>query len=257
LLLAVALGTGCKNDPKPSATPAEPVKATTPPPPPPPEPAKPAEAVVEKLPEAPKPVESPKPAELSGELAALKNPAQLTAKAPPRFKVRFTTSKGDFVIEATRDWAPNGVDRFYNLVKAGYFTDVRFFRAIAGFMVQFGIHGDGRVNNIWREARISDDPVKESNKRGHVTFATAGPDTRTTQLFINFRDNTQLDSMGFAPFARVIKGMDVVDKLHTDYGEGAPSGRGPHQGRLQAEGNDYLKKEFPDLDYIKSAKIEK
>lgn len=260
LAVTFTFASGCKNDPKPAEPPAEPPKPATPPPPPPPpaEPVKPAEAVVEKQPEPPKPPEPPRPPEeLTGALAALKDPAKLTANAPAKFKVKFTTSKGDFVIEATRDSAPNGVDRFYNLVKAGYFTDVRFFRAIAGFMVQFGIHGSPLVNTIWREARIKDDPVKESNKRGTITFATAGPDTRTTQLFINFRDNTQLDGMGFSPFGKVIKGMEVVDKLHTGYGEGAPSGRGPHQGRLQSEGNEYLKKDFPELDYIKSAKIEK
>ncbi len=188
---------------------------------------------------------------------ALKNPAGLKEKAPETFKVDFDTSKGKVVIEVTRAWAPNGADRFYNLVKSGYFNDTRFFRVISGFMVQFGIHGDPAVSAAWRMARIPDDPVKESNKRGYVTFATAGPNTRTTQVFINFRDNAGLDGQGFAPFGRVISGMDVVDKLHAGYGEGAPSGRGPNQAQIQAEGNAYLTKSFPQLDYVKTATIAK
>jgi peptidyl-prolyl cis-trans isomerase A (cyclophilin A) len=188
---------------------------------------------------------------------ALKSPAGLKEKAPETFNVDFDTSKGKFVIEVTRAWAPNGADRFYNLVKNGYFNDTRFFRVISGFMVQFGIHGDPTVSAAWRMARIPDDPVKESNKRGYVTFATAGPNTRTTQVFINFRDNAGLDGQGFAPFGRVISGMDVVDKLYAGYGEGAPSGRGPNQGQIQAEGNAYLTKSFPQLDYVKTATIAK
>jgi peptidyl-prolyl cis-trans isomerase A (cyclophilin A) len=165
------------------------------------------------------------------------------------------TSKGSFVIEVTRKWAPKGADRFYSMVQAGFFTEVRFFRVIANFMAQFGIHGDPKVATAWRGARITDDPVVESNKRGYVTFATAGPNTRTTQLFINFRDNVQLDRMGFAPIGKVISGMEIVDAIHSGYGEGAPRGRGPMQGRLQGEGNTYLKKDFPNLDYIKSATV--
>src|SRR5262249_1042731 len=145
--------------------------------------------------------------------------------------------------------------RFYNLVRSGFFTEVEFFRVIPGFMCQFGIHGDPKVAATWREARIQDDPVKGGNTRGALTFATAGPNTRTTQLFINFGDNSRLDSMGFSPFGKVIEGMDVVDKINGEYGEGAPGGRGPNQGRIQQEGNAYLKKDFPNLDYIKSASI--
>ena len=188
---------------------------------------------------------------------ALLEPAKLNEQAPATFKVKVTTSKGDFVIDVTRAWAPLGVDRFYNLVKNGFFDDVRFFRAVKGFMVQFGIHGDPAVAAAWRDAHINDDPVKESNKKGYITFATAGPNTRTTQVFINFNDNTQLDGMGFAPFGKVVSGMDVVDRLHTGYGEGAPRGMGPDQGRIQGEGNAYLQKDFPQLDFIKSAKIVK
>jgi peptidyl-prolyl cis-trans isomerase A (cyclophilin A) len=183
------------------------------------------------------------------------NPSKLTATAPDTFKAQFVTTKGKFVVEVTRSLAPNGADRFYNLVRSGYFTDVAFFRVIPGFMCQFGIHGDPSVSAKWRDANITDDAVKGSNTRGAITFATAGPNTRTTQLFINFGDNSSLDGQGFAPFGKVIEGMDVVDKINSEYGEGAPNGNGPDQGRVQAEGNAYLKKDFPHLDYIKSATI--
>jgi peptidyl-prolyl cis-trans isomerase A (cyclophilin A) len=185
----------------------------------------------------------------------LSNPAALTEKAPDTFRVNFDTSKGPFVVTVHRDWAPNGADRFYNLVKAGFYDDVRFFRVIPNFMAQFGIHGTPAVMSAWRSAQIKDDPVKQSNQRGFVVFATAGPNTRTTQLFINFKDNSSLDKQGFAPFGEVTKGMDVVDKIYDGYGEGAPRGKGPEQGRLQNEGNAYLAKEFPKLDYIKTATI--
>jgi peptidyl-prolyl cis-trans isomerase A (cyclophilin A) len=188
---------------------------------------------------------------------AFADPSKLTEKAPETFKAQFDTTKGKFTVEVTRSLAPNGADRFYNLVRSGFFKDLAFFRVIPGFMAQFGIHGDPKVAAVWREARISDDPVKASNTRGAITFATAGPNTRTTQFFINFGDNKRLDSMGFSPFGKVIEGMDVVDKLNGEYGEGAPGGRGPHQGRVQAEGNAYLKKDFPNLDYIKSVTIVK
>jgi peptidyl-prolyl cis-trans isomerase A (cyclophilin A) len=183
------------------------------------------------------------------------DPSKLTAQAPETFKAQFDTTKGKFTVEVTRSLAPNGADRFYNLVKSGYFTDIAFFRVIPGFMCQFGIHGDPAVSAKWREANISDDPVKGSNTRGTITFATAGPNTRTTQLFINFGDNSALDGQGFSPFGKVTDGMDVVDKINGEYGEGAPGGNGPNQGRVQMEGNAYLKKEFPNLDYIKSATI--
>ena len=155
----------------------------------------------------------------------------------------------------TRDWAPIGADRFYNLVKRGFYDSARFFRVINGFMAQFGINGDPSIQTVWRTAQLRDDPVKESNRRGYITFATSGPNTRTTQLFINLVDNASLDRSGFAPFGRVVSGMDVVEKLHSGYGEGAPRGSGPDQGRVQAEGNRYLEKEFPRLDYIKMATI--
>ncbi len=187
---------------------------------------------------------------------ALTNPRAAKEKAPATVKVTMATTKGDFVIEVHRDWAPLGADRFYNLVKLGYFTDVAFFRVVKGFMVQFGIHGDPAVNKAWKTANIQDDPTgKQSNTRGMVTFAMAGPNTRTNQIFINYADNSRLDSMGFAPFGKVVEGMKVVDAIEGMYGEGAPQGRGPAQGRIQSEGNAYLKADFPKLDYIKKATI--
>lgn len=171
-------------------------------------------------------------------------------KAPETFQVEFETSAGNFTIEVPRKWAPVGADRFHDLVKKEFFNDVRFFRVVPNFMVQFGINGDPAVQKNWREATIKDDPVVESNKRGFVTFAKTGaPDSRTTQLFINFKDNTFLDNQGFAPFGRVIEGMDVVDKINAEYREQ------PEQGAIQSQGNTYLKARFPNLDYIKSAKI--
>jgi len=187
----------------------------------------------------------------------LSNPAALREQAPPVYKAKFDTTKGVFVIEVQRDWAPNGADRFYNLVKNGFYDNVRFFRVISGFMVQFGIHGDPKISAPWREAQLRDDPVKQSNKRGYITYAMAGPNTRTSQVFINFGDNASLDSQGFSPFGRVISGMEVVDKLNAEYGEGAPRGRGPDQSRMQMEGNAYLTKDFGRLDYVTKATIEK
>ncbi len=187
----------------------------------------------------------------------LGNPAALNEQAPPAYKAKFDTSKGLFVIEVQRAWSPNGADRFYNLVKNGFFDNVRFFRVVSGFMVQFGISGDPKVAAPWRDASIQDDRVTQSNKRGFITFATRGPNTRTTQVFINFADNSNLDSMGFSPFGRVISGMNIVDALFAEYGEGPPRGRGPDQGRIQQEGNAYLTKDFPRMDFVKKATIER
>ena len=193
----------------------------------------------------------------SAQPAGLANPAALKEKAPDTYKVKFDTSAGVFAIQVTRAWAPLGADRFYNLVKAGFYDETRFFRAIPNFMVQFGIHGDPAVSSAWRNARIGVDKVTQSNKKGFITYAMgASPDTRTTQVFINFRDNSNLDSMGFAPFGQVVEGMDVGDKIYAGYGEGAPRGKGPEQGRVQMEGNAYLKKAFPKMDFIKKATIE-
>ena len=188
----------------------------------------------------------------------LGNPAALRETAPATYKARFDTSKGAFLVEVHRDWAPNGADRFYTLVKNGFYDGVRFFRVIEGFMVQFGINGDPGVSAKWREARIQDDPVRQSNRRGYITYAMAGPNTRTSQVFINFGDNSSLDRQGFAPFGQVQGGgMKVVDALYNGYGEGAPRGNGPDQGRLQMEGNAYLSKSFPRMDFVKKATIEK
>jgi peptidyl-prolyl cis-trans isomerase A (cyclophilin A) len=203
---------------------------------------------------SPAPSAAPSPA-ASGPRAALLDPSRATERAPDRFRVRFETTKGPFVVEVTRSWAPRGADRFYNLVRAGYYDDVAFFRVIEGFMVQFGISGDPRANAVWQEARIPDDPVTQSNRRGTITFATAGPNTRTTQVFINFADNSGLDGQGFAPFGQVTDGLSVVDSLYSGYGEGAPRGMGPSQGRAQSEGNAYLKGSFPKMDFVKTARL--
>jgi peptidyl-prolyl cis-trans isomerase A (cyclophilin A) len=182
--------------------------------------------------------------------------AQPPAKAPDTNKVNFDTSKGAFVVEVHRDWAPNGADHFYDLVKSGFYDNARFFRVIKGFMVQFGIAGDPAVMTA-HKGNIKDDPVKQSNKRGTITFATSGPDSRTSQVFINFADNGRLDDMGFSPFGHVASGMNVVDSLYSGYGEGAPNGRGPDQGRIQSQGNAYLTSQFPNMDFIKKATIVK
>jgi peptidyl-prolyl cis-trans isomerase A (cyclophilin A) len=183
----------------------------------------------------------------------LMDPAKLTAKAPETFKAKFDTTKGTFVIEVHRAWSENGADHFYNLVKNGYYDGVKFFRVVPGFVVQWGIHGDPSIANKWLRANIPDDAVKESNKRGFVTYAKSGaPNSRSVQLFINLVDNGRLDATGFAPFGKVIEGMDVVDKLYGGYGEGLTK----LQGRIAEEGNAFLEKNYPQLDGIKKATIE-
>ena len=171
------------------------------------------------------------------------------------YRVKLVTSQGDVVIEVQPEWAPRGAARFRELVEAKFYDGCRFFRVLDGFMAQTGMNGDPEVNDRWREKTIRDDPVKESNTRGNVSFATSGPHSRTTQFFINYGDNSNLDDMGFSPFGKVIEGMEVVDKFYSGYGEGAPRGRGPSQERITAEGNAYLEKSFPKLDYIKEASI--
>jgi len=178
------------------------------------------------------------------------NPGSLRAKAPDVYKVQLTTTKGNVIIEVHRDWAPLGADRFYNLVRGGFFTDAGFFRVVPNFMVQFGLSANPAVNKAWENSNFRDDPVKESNKRGYITFAkTSAPNSRSTQVFINFKDNAFLDSQGFAPFGTVIEGMDVVDKINPAYGER------PDQGRITAEGKAYIDKNFPQLDRITAAKV--
>ncbi len=193
-----------------------------------------------------------------GQNAALKNPSSLKERAPAVYRVKFDTSAGVFEVEVHTDWAPNGADRFYNLVKNGFYDNCRFYRVVSNFMVQFGMHGDPSVNRVWAAARIPADRVTQGNNRGMMTFAmAAAPDTRTTQVFINFKDNSGLNRQGFAPFGKIVSGMDVVDKIYGGYGDGPPKGRGPAQDRITAEGNAYLTKNFPRLDYIKKATIEK
>ena len=189
-----------------------------------------------------------------GQGRGLRNPASLNEKAPATFKARFDTSAGVFVVEVNREWAPNGADRFYNLVKNGFFDNARFFRVISGFMVQFGINGDPAIQRYWTDANIQDEPVKQGNTRGFITYAkSSAPNSRSTQVFINYKDNSFLNRQGFAPFGKVISGMEVVDKLYSGYGEAAQQ----QSERIESEGNAFLAKNFPKLDYIKKATIEK
>ena len=187
-----------------------------------------------------------------GGTASLKNPASLTEQAPATYKASFDTSVGKFVITVHRAWAPNGADRFYNLVKNGFYDETRFFRVVPDFMVQFGINGDPAVAAPWQNASIKDDPsTGHSNTKGFVSFATRGPNTRTTQIFINYANNAGLDKQGFTPFGEVTTGMDVVEKITSQYAQK------PDQGQIQSQGNTYLKAQFPKLDYVKKATIEK
>jgi peptidyl-prolyl cis-trans isomerase A (cyclophilin A) len=185
----------------------------------------------------------------------LLSPPRDDLRAPDAFTVAFDTTKGELIVDFERSLSPHGADRIYTMVKLGYFQDVAFFRVVSGFMAQVGIHGDPAVNAVWRERNMPDDPVKTSNARGTVTFAKSSlPNSRSTQVFFNYVDNARLDGMGFAPVGKV-RDMKPVDSLYSGYGEGAPMGRGPNQGRVQLEGNAYLAEEFPELDYIKSARI--
>ena len=177
--------------------------------------------------------------------------------APDTFLVAIQTNKGRIVLQTVRAWAPHGADRLYNLVAAHYYDGAKFFRVLPNFMAQFGIAGDPALDAVWRDRLIPDDPVVQSNRRGYVSYAMGGPNTRSTQLFINKRDNRRLDPMGFAPLAQVVEGMEVVDSLYQAYGEGAPEGRGPRQDLIHLEGNAYLNKSFPKLDSIISARLVK
>mgnify|MGYP002885608736 CR=1 FL=1 len=223
-----------------------------------------AKAIVEKP--APKPAPKPvvptaipkakPPVAAQGPSPALFNPALAKLQAPTAFTVRLETTRGDIYMNVNRAWAPLGADRFFNLVKAGYYTDVAFFRVIKGFMAQVGMNGNPKVNAAWQSAGIKDDPVRKSNTRGTVSFASRGPNTRTTQFFINFGNNARLDKMKFSPFATIdARSMPVVDALYNGYGEGAPRGKGPSQGQITRQGNRYLRASFPKLDYIKRASV--
>ncbi len=188
---------------------------------------------------------------------ALLDPTLAREKAPDAFRVKLETTKGDVVILVNRSWAPRGADRFYNLVKIGYYDGVTFYRVIRGFMAQCGFNGDPAVSAAWSQAKISDDPMTQPNTRGMVTFAKPGtPNSRTTQFFVNYGDNSYLKDHGaFSPFGKVIAGMEVMDSLYAGYGEGAPQGRGPNQARVMREGNSYLRENFPKLDSITRATI--
>lgn len=182
---------------------------------------------------------------------ALLHPAKLTAKAPSVYGVVFTTTKGSFTVTVHRQWSPRGADRFYNLVRARFFDGEEFFRVVKGFVVQFGISGYPAVSSAWQNATIGDDAVKASNTRGTITFADAGPNTRTTQVFVNLGDNASLDGQGFSPFGRVTSGMSVVDRLYDGYGEAVTN----LQGEIATQGNSFLRKRFPKLDRILRARV--
>jgi peptidyl-prolyl cis-trans isomerase A (cyclophilin A) len=181
---------------------------------------------------------------------SLLEPSTLKAKAPETYKAKFTTTQGDFVLQVTRAWAPIGADRFYNLVRGKFFDGSPFFRVIPGFMVQFGLNTNPKVSSVWMTQDLQDEPVKQSNKRGFISYAKAGPNTRTTQVFINYGDNSRLDPQGFSPFGEVLEGMDVVEKFNSEYGD-----NGSSQSGIQQMGKSWLDKNMPKVDYIKTAVI--
>jgi peptidyl-prolyl cis-trans isomerase A (cyclophilin A) len=185
------------------------------------------------------------------------SPTELAAAAPDSFKVQFVTSKGSFTAQFFRAWAPLGVDRFHYLAKNNYYDGIVFFRVLPNFVVQFGIHGDPKVSEAWRSRSILDDKVLQSNQQGFITYAMGGPNTRTTQIFINKRDNSRLDAMGFAPIGKIIDGMHVVEQIYAGYGEGGRGGGGPDQEAIRLQGNAYLNRMFPMLDSIVTARIVK
>ena len=194
--------------------------------------------------------QAPPPAPAAAPAPNLMNPSTLKAQAPDLYRVKFTTTKGDFVAEVHRAWAPLGADRFYNLVVNHFFDDAAFFRYVPNFIVQFGLPANPAIGKVWQSANIKDDPVKHGNTKGTLVFATAGPNTRTTQFFINFADNTPLDAQGFAAFGQVVSGMNIAEGLYSGYGEK------PDQGAITTQGKAYLDKSFPKLDTIKSTTIE-
>jgi peptidyl-prolyl cis-trans isomerase A (cyclophilin A) len=232
---------GCAPEPEPAEEPPAAEEAA----PPPEEPA--AEEPPAEPAEAPEP---PKPAPTKTAQKSLMNPSALKEKAPEVYRVKWETSRGDVVIEVTRSWAPRGADRFYNLVKNGFYDECRFFRVVPNFMVQIGMHADPKVSQVWGNATITDDPVTKTNRKGTVTFAKTGaPNSRTTQVFINYKANAFLDGQGFAPFGTVVQGMELIEAVYPGYGEA------PDQGMIRARGNQYLNSNFPKLDYIKTATI--
>lgn len=188
---------------------------------------------------------------------ALRSPtaAALGAAGPDSFDVTLYTTRGPVAVRIRRAWAPRGADRVYRAVRARYYDGARFYRVIPGFMAQFGFHGDPTVTRAWSAHEMRDDPVRQSNTRGMLSFATRGPNTRTVQLFINTGANARLDKLGFAPIGQVLEGMRAVDSLYSGYGEGAPMGPGPDQDLMTTQGNAYLRKSFPKLDAIDSARV--
>ncbi|MDX1646008.1 MAG: peptidylprolyl isomerase [Longimicrobiales bacterium] len=186
----------------------------------------------------------------------LLRPDDFDETAPDEYRVTLETTEGDVVIQVHRDWAPLGADRFYNLARAGFYDDSRIYRVVPGFMAQFGLNADPYVNQAWKDEYLVDDPVVESNTRGRVAFAKGGVHSRTTEVFINYRDNSALDEQGFAPFGEVVEGMEVADAFHAGYGDGPPRGDGPYQAMAQARGNAYLDEEFPELTRIVDVTVE-
>jgi peptidyl-prolyl cis-trans isomerase A (cyclophilin A) len=240
----VLLLVGCKTkQPEAETKPAETAKVETPPPTAAPAPA------AESKPAATAPSAAPAPATKAGNLL---KPATLNEKAPEKYEVKFKTTRGDFTVMVKREWSPLAADRFYNLVKAHFYDNTAFFRVVPGFVVQFGISDRPAVSAAWKHTEIPDDPVTQTNKRATLSFATAGPNTRTTQIFINLKDNLRLDGMGFSPFAVVEgDGMNVVEMMYEGYGDNA----GPDQDQIEKHGTPYLKKGWPKLDYIVSASL--
>lgn len=241
IVVAGMLFCGCKSEPKPAEN-AEPAKT----------PAESPAPAAETPPAATPKAAAENPAAPGSFDHALLNPSRLRDQAPATYKVRFDTTRGPFTVTVTRDWAPLGADRFYNLVKHHFYDDAAFFRVVPGFVVQFGISGHSQVSAAWKHTDIKDDPVTQTNKRGYITFATAGPNTRTTQVFINLKDNARLDAMGFAPFGAVDgNGMNVVEMMYEGYGDASA----PDQDALERRGNAYLKQGWAKLDYIKTASL--
>jgi peptidyl-prolyl cis-trans isomerase A (cyclophilin A) len=240
-ILLVVSGWGCKKqDASPGAAEADDVAAES---------AEPSEATVDAEAEAPA---DEAPAEETPEESA--PAAAAPEKSEDVYTVKLDTTKGEIIIDVHRDWAPLGAERFQELVTAGFFDDAAFFRVMKDFMAQTGVAAKPALNRKWGKKKIKDEPARKHNVRGMVSFAKAGPNSRTTQFFINLVDNTQLDAMGFAPFGQV-RDMTAVDALHSGYGDGPPNGKGPNQTKLKQQGNKYLKKKFPDLDYIRTATI--
>ena len=192
---------------------------------------------------------------LAAALTACSKPQQKRVVAPDAYRAKFETSKGDFVVEVTRAWAPRGADRFHELLRMHYFDEGRFFRVLPGFIAQFGIHKDFNVHATWRQLVIAADPPREKNQRGTLAFAQSGPNTRATEVFINLKDNPELDDQGFAPFGKIVEGVELIDALYSGYGELGPKGKGPDAGRAENEANEYIVPRFPQLDYIKRARL--